>query len=184
MKEIFIPAQKGYDENKNLFIEIKPTTLRLEHSLISLKKWEQHWHIAFLDKQHKKTPEQWIDYIKCMTLNQSVDENIYTYMPMSTIKEVIAYIEDPMTATWFSDNEMKGASKKSKNEVVTAEVIYYWMITLGIPIELEKWHLNQLLTLIRVINIKNNPKKMNSKEQAAQRRSLNAARRAKHHSRG
>lgn len=183
MKEIHIPAQRGYDEAENLFINIPETDLRLEHSLVSLRRWEEKWHIGFLDKSKEKTTEQWIDYIRCMTLNRYVDDNVYKYMSTAILKDIIKYIEDPHTATWFSDNEIKGAAK-NKNEVITAEVIYYWMVSLNIPVEFEKWHLNQLLTLIRVVNIKNNPKKMGAKEQAAQRRSLNAARRAKHHSRG
>ena len=104
-------------------------------------------------------------------------------MSPDTLKEIIKYIEDPMTATWFSDKGIIGASK-SKDEIVTAEIIYWWMIALNIPVEFEKWHLNTLLTLIRVVNIKSNPKKMNPKDQARQRKQLNAARRAKHHSRG
>lgn len=182
MKVINIPAQHGFDSEKQEFIDIKETTLKLEHSLISLKKWEQKWKIAFLDKRVEKTADMWIDYIKCMAINQ-VDDEVFKYMPIPIVKEIIKYIEDPMTATWFSDKSVIGASK-SKDEIVTAEVIYYWMITLGIPVEFEKWHLNQLLTLIRVVNIKNNPKKMSAKEAAAQRRSQNAARRAKSHSRG
>lgn len=182
MKEIHIPACEGFDSEKQEFVNIEDTTLKLEHSLISLKKWEQHWHVSFLDANTKKTPEMWIDYIKCMTINK-VDDKVYEYLPMAVVNDVIKYIEDPMTATWFSDKDTIGASK-NKNEVITAEIIYCWMIMLNIPVEFEKWHLNQLLTLIRVVNIKNNPKKMNPKDQAAQRRSLNAARRAKYHSRG
>lgn len=184
MMELHIPAQRGFDEKTNTFVDIEETTLQLEHSLLSLKRWEQRWHIAFLDKSKDKTTEQWIDYIRCMTINKrKVDENVYTYMSLETLQKIVKYIEDPMTATWFSDTNVKGASKK-KEEVVTAEIIYYWMISLGIPVEFEKWHLNQLLTLIRVVNIKNNPEKMNKNDWAKQRRSLNAARRAKYHSRG
>lgn len=183
MKEIHIKGFRGFDSDKNQFVNIEDTTLKLEHSLISLKKWEQKWHVSFLDKNTKKTAEMWIDYIRCMTINKIDDDKVYEYMPMNIINEIIKYIEDPMTATWFSDNKTVGA-QKNKNEIITAEVIYYWMIELNIPVEFERWHLNQLLTLIRVVNIKNNPKKMGMKEQAAQRRQLNAARRAKHHSRG
>ncbi len=183
MKEIHIPARQGFDENKEEFVNIQETTLKLEHSLISLRKWEQRWHIGFLDKSKEKTVEQWIDYVRCMTINQIDDDNVYKYLPMSVLKEVIAYIEDPMSATWFSDTQIKGAAS-NKNEIITAEIIYYWMIALNIPVEFEKWHLNTLLTLIRVVNIKNNPKKMGNKEWASQRHKMNAARRAKHHSRG
>lgn len=182
MKIIHLPAQHGFDSERQIFVDIEETTLKLEHSLISLKKWEQKWKVAFLDKKVNKTTEMWLDYIKCMAIN-TVDDKVFQYMPMAVIKEIIAYIEDPMTATWFSNNDVIGAAK-SKEEIVTAEVIYYWMIALNIPVEFEKWHLNQLLTLIRVVNIKNNPKKMSAKDAAAQRKSLNAARRAKHHSRG
>lgn len=178
-----IPERNGFDPDTNEFVSIKATTLQLEHSLISLKKWEQKWHIPFLDKKNNKTTEQWIDYIKCMTITQNVDENIYKYMNMEEINKVIKYIEDPMSATWFNNQEIKGAAN-NKNEVVTAEIIYYWMIALQVPVQFEKWHLNQLLTLIRVINIKNNPKKMGNKEWAMQRHALNAKRKAALHTKG
>ena len=184
MKEIHIKPFRGFDSEKQIFVTIEETTLKLEHSLISLKKWEQKWHVSFLDKNTQKTPEMWIDYIRCMTMNkEKIDDNVYKYMSSDTLKEIIKYIEDPMTATWFSDKSLVGAAK-SKDEIVTAEIIYWWMIALNIPVEFEKWHLNTLLTLIRVVNIKNNPKKMGAKEQALQRKQLNAARRAKSHSRG
>lgn len=179
---LHIPEKNGFDDKTNEFITIKATDIQLEHSLISLKKWEQKWHIPFLDKKHEKTTEEWLDYIKCMTITQNVDENIYKYMTMKELQEVIKYIEDPMTATWFNDKEKKGAA--GRNEVITAEIIYYWMITLQIPVQFEKWHLNQLLTLIRVVNIKNNPKKMGNKEWAMQRQALNAKRKAALHSKG
>lgn len=177
-----IPAQSGFDSDRNEFIEVKETTLQLEHSLISLKKWEQKYHKPFLDKDHDKTSDEWLYYIECMTITQNVDPNIYRYMPVETIKKITDYIDDPMTATWFSDNG-HGKNKINK-EIVTAEIIYYWMIELNIPMQFEKWHLNQLLTLIRVINIKHDPKKMGKKEQAMQRSAINAQRRAKIHSRG
>lgn len=183
MLTLHIDARDGFNDQTNEFIHIKDTTLQLEHSLISLKKWEQKYHIPFLDKKTEKTPEQWIYYIQCMTMTQNVDPNVFKYMPAENIKKVTEYIEDPMTATWFSDVNKQGMNAH-RNEVVTAEIIYYWMIELNIPIEFEKWHLNQLMTLIRVINIKHDPKKMGKKEQAMQRSVLNAQRRARSHSRG
>lgn len=183
MLTLHIDARDGFNDQTNEFVHIKDTTLQLEHSLISLKKWEQKYHIPFLDKKTEKTPEQWIYYIQCMTMTQNVDPNVFKYMSAENIKKVTEYIEDPMTATWFSDVNKQGANTH-KNEVVTAEIIYYWMIELNIPIEFEKWHLNQLMTLIRVINIKHDPKKMGKKEQAMQRSALNAQRRARSHSRG
>lgn len=184
MLKVKIPEQELWDEQKEEFLPvIKETYLQLEHSLISLKKWEQKWHKPFLGK-NEKTREEIIDYIRCMTLTPNVDPMVYQYMPDSVIIEVVNYIKDPMTATWFSNYNKIGAAKTS-DEVITAEIIYYWMITLNVPVEFQKWHLNQLLTLIKVVNIKNGPKKkMGKKEAANHRAALNAARRAKYHSKG
>lgn len=183
MLYLHIEPQEGFDSNTNEFINIKETNLQLEHSLVSLKKWEQKYHVPFLDKKKEKTLEQWLFYVQCMTYTQNVDPNVYKYMSADNFKKVTEYIEDPMTATWFSDNK-NGLSGVNSNEIVTAEVIYYWMIELGIPIQFEKWHLNQLMTLIRVINNKRNPKKMGKQEEAIQRSALNAQRKAKMKSRG
>lgn len=172
-----------FDDKTETFINIKGADIQLEHSLVSLAKWERKWHIPFLGKE-EKTNEQILDYIRCMTITQNVDPIIYQYIPDSVLKEIFDYIEDPMSATWFSDAQMK-QSGIGKNEIITAEIIYYWMITLGVPVQFEKWHLNQLLTLIRVINIKNTPPKNMSKNDTLNRnRQLNAARRAKFKSKG
>jgi hypothetical protein len=182
MLSITIPKQELWDEETEEFIHIPETKLQLEHSLISLKKWESKWHKPFLEKKDK-TEEELLDYIRCMTLTQNVNQEIYKYIPQSTFKEILDYIEDPMTATWFSKNE--NSSKGKKKETITAEVIYYWMITLQIPVQFEKWHLNQLMTLIRVVNAKNTqPKKMSAREQLARNARLNKERRAKYHSKG
>lgn len=178
MLTVTIPAEEFFDEEKQEFITVKETVLQLEHSLISLKKWEQKWHVPFLDNENKTT-EQTLDYIRCMTITPNVDPMIYHCIPASKIQEIMEYIKDPMTATWFSDNKTVGAQKKA-SEKVTAEIIYYWMISLQIPVEFQKWHLNSLLTLIRVVSIKNSPgKTMPKKEWASQRSALNAARRKK-----
>ena len=183
MLKVTIPMQDLWDEKKEEFLYIKETHLQLEHSLISLKKWEQKWHKPFLGK-NDKTREEIVDYIRCMTLTPNVDPLVYFYIPDSVIIQVNEYIRDPMTATWFSNYDKIGAAKSS-SEVITAEIIYYWMITLNIPVEFQKWHLNQLLTLIKVVNIKNAPKKKMSKKEAANHRAaINAARRAKYHSKG
>jgi len=179
---LHIEPFEGFDSDRNEFVNVKETTLQLEHSLISLKKWEQKYHIPFLDDDNNKTSEQWIYYIECMNMTQNVDPNVFRYMSVENIKKVTEYIKDPMTATWFTDTKEQG--NKKKKEVITAEIIYYWMIELNVPIQFEKWHLNQLLTLIRVINVKHDNTKMGKKEQAMQRSSLNAQRRAKMHSRG
>lgn len=185
-----IPKQEFFNESTGEFMEqepIKGGRIQLEHSLISLQNWEKKWHKPFLGKglkNEEKTTEEILDYIRCMTLTPGVDPEIYKYIPESEIKRIKEYIDNPMTATWFSEKN-GGAGNGGKRQIVTAEIIYYWMITLQIPPEYRKWHLNQLLTLIRVISIENAPKKkMNKNDILRQNAQLNAARRAKHNSRG
>lgn len=178
-----IPEQEFWNEKTGEFIQVKETNLQLEHSLISLKKWESKWHKPFLGKGDK-TNEEILDYIRCMTIGHVSDPKIYNYISQKTITDIIAYIDDPMTATWFSNDKKVGAAKKN-NEIITNEIIYYWMISLNIPVEFQKWHLNQLLTLIKVVNIKNEPKKkMSKRDELKQRSALNAARRAKYNTKG
>lgn len=183
MIEITVPDADLFDDNTEKFIRVKKTTLQMEHSLISLKKWEEQWHKPFLKKE-EKTIEEILDYFRCMTLNyKTVDPNVYLAIPENLINEIVNYIKNPMTATTFND-ELLGAQKSSR-EIVTAEIIYYWMVTYNIPVEFQKWHLNQLLTLIKVVSIKNAPKKkMGRREAAQQRAALNKARRAKYNSKG
>lgn len=181
MLQIVIPEGEFYDEKNGEFINIKETKLQLEHSLISLSKWESKWCKPFLS-QDIKTEEQNIDYVRCMTINQNVDPKVYYGISPAILQEISDYINAPMTATWFSEDKNK--AKKSK-EVITNELIYYWMVALQIPFECERWHINRLLTLIRVCNIKNEPPKQMSKKDLLNRnKSLNAARRAKLGSRG
>lgn len=188
MLEITIPEQnyEFYQEETNMFVKVnvKETKLQLEHSLISLKKWEQKWHKPFLSKSSDLYYDELLDYIRCMTLSHGVDPEVYRWIPKEVIEEIVTYIKDPMTATWFRETELVGA-QKSSTEIITAEIIYYWMITLNIPVEFQKWHLNQLLTLIKVVNIKNQkPKKKDPKTAAKERADLNAKRRAKYKSKG
>lgn len=180
MLPIHIPATEQWDETKQEFVSTKAITLQLEHSLVSLQKWESKWHKAFLSKK-EKTAEETIDYIKCMTITQNVSDDVYSCLTQENINEINAYIENPMTATYFSDQD----NNKSNRETITAELIYYWMIALQIPIECKKWHLNQLLTLIRVCNIKNQPpKKMSRREIMSRNAALNAARRKQMNTKG
>lgn len=180
MLEIVIPGIEQYDEANNRFITTKEQVLRLEHSLVSLSKWESKWHKPYLSKKPKTIAEQ-IDYIRCMTLTQNVDPNVYTAITPKLLNTVNAYIDDSMTATTFPKNR-KG---RTSHEVVTAEIIYYWMTCHQIPFECQKWHLNRLMTLIQVCNVKNGPqKKMSQKEVYASNRALNAARRRRTNSRG
>lgn len=172
MLKIVIPGIELYDEEKEEFINTKPQTLHLEHSLVSLSKWESKWNKPFLTKDNK-TYEETIDYIRCMTITQNISPDTYRLLTSENIQQVNDYIELPMTATTFS-NQKKPPSK----DVVTAEIIYYWMISLNIPFECQKWHLNRLLTLINVCNIKNQPsKKMSKRDILNRNKALNKARR-------
>ena len=174
MLQITIPAGERWDEGKQEFIQVKGHTLQLEHSLISLSKWESKWCKAFLSNKDK-TYEETMDYIKCMTITPNVDPDVYNYLTSDNINQINEYIGAPMTATYFSEDK----SRKAGREVVTAELIYYWMISLNIPFECQKWHLNRLLALIRVCNIKNQPpKKMSKREIMSRNATLNAARRS------
>lgn len=178
MLEILVPGKEYFDEDKNEFIYSKPTKLSLEHSLISLSKWESKWKKPFLSSD--KTAEETIDYIRCMTLTQNVQPEVYLSLSGDNIQAVTDYIEDPMTAT-----KIKRVGKGPKGETITAELIYYWMVTLNIPFECQKWHLNRLITLVEICSIKNQPqKKMSKGEILRQNRELNAARRAKYKTRG
>ena len=174
MLQITIPSTRVWNEKTEEFMLVKGQTLRLEHSLVSLSKWESKWCKPFLSKD-EKTVEETLDYIKCMTLDQNVDSNVYFCLTEENIKQINDYISAPMTATTFSNNK-KGASR----EQITSELVYYWMIALNIPFECQKWHLNRLLTLIRVCEIKSQPpKKMSRSELASRNAALNEERKRK-----
>lgn len=180
MLQIVIPATEQYDELKGEFIYTKEQTLQLEHSLVSLSKWESKWCKPFISKQ-RKTIEETIDYIKFMTLTRNVDPEVYENLTEENLKQVDEYIEAPMTATWFAKSNSTGGN----GEQVTSELIYYWMIALNIPFECQKWHLNRLLTLIKVCNIKNQPpKKMSRREIMSRNSALNAARKQQYNTKG
>ena len=180
MISIHIDKGELYNEKTEEFIKIKDQTILLEHSLVSVSKWESKWQKAFLGGE-KKTNEEMLDYIRCMTITQNVDPIIYKMISNEDLERIVKYIEAPMTATWF--NEAPGA--KINKEVITAEIIYYWMITFNIPVEFQKWHLNRLLTLIKVCSIKNTPKnKMKRSEILNQNRALNQARKKSLHTKG
>jgi hypothetical protein len=173
MLYLTMPSSEFFDENSNAFIQYKAENLTLEHSLVSLSKWESKWQKPFLDKE-PKTDEEALDYVRCMTISQNPSADVYDRMRNAVFDKIVSYINAPMTATWFNEQKQTGKAL----EIVTAEIIYYWMISLNIPMECQKWHLNRLLTLIRVCNIKNTPpKKMGRKQQLNNQRALNEARR-------
>ncbi len=180
MLQITIPAIEMWDERIEKFISLEEQTLELEHSLVSVSKWESTWRKAFLGRE-KKTDEETLDYIKCMTLTPNVDPDIYNYLSEENYRQINDYIQDPMTATTFVDDKSQRTSRK----VITTEVIYSWMFSLQIPKECETWHLNRLMTQIRTCSVMNQtPKKMSKKDVMAQNAALNAARRQKLNSKG
>lgn len=181
MLQITVPiSPEIWDEKNEEFIEPKTVSLQLEHSLVSISKWESKWHKPFLSKE-PKTVEETIDYIKCMTLTQNVKPEVYDHLSKENIEEINAYIDDPKTATTFSKDRKSARSR----EIITSELIYYWMIALNIPFECQKWHLNRLLTLIRVCEVKNTPgKKMSQREVLNQYAAINAANRKRFNTKG
>lgn len=179
MLTILIPGQELYNESTCEFITTEDTTLVLEHSLISISKWESKWKKSFLSTA-EKTPEELTDYIKCMIVNKA-NEEVVNYLDQSKLNEIVEYMQDSMTATTINRMNQGPPSR----EVITSELIYCWMVTLGIPFECQKWHINRLLTLIDVCSIKQQPpKKMGRRDAMNQQRSLNAQRRAAMNSKG
>lgn len=181
MLQIEVPiSPEGWDEEKQEFVEPKFQTLCLEHSLLSISKWESKWCKSFINTK-QMTDEETLNYVKCMTITQNVKEDVYTHLTRDNLISITKYIEAPMTAT-----TVKSATKgKVTNEIVTSELIYHWMIALNIPFECQKWHLNRLLMLIRVCSAKNQTdKNMNKKDIMSRNKALNAARRKQLNSRG
>lgn len=177
---INVPGREFFDSSTNEFIEFKGAKLTLEHSLISVSKWESKWHKPYLSRENK-TQEEAIDYVRCMTLNGPVDPMVYRALTKQNIEEIAEYIQDPMTAT-----TIKRDNKRPSREIITNELIYYWMTALNIPFDpCQKWHLARLMTLIEVCSIKSTPpKKMSHTAAMKQQHALNAARLAKYHTTG
>ena len=178
MLELKIPAGEQWDERNQVFVTTKETTLHLEHSLLSLSKWESKWCKPYLSAKGL-TSEESLDYVRCMTIDKGVDPAVYSCLTPDDFKKINDYIMAPMSATYFKKQEGRGQSEK-----IVAELIYYWMIACEIPFECQKWHLNRLLALIQVCQRKNNPKKANANAITKRNASLNAQRKAKHHTRG
>lgn len=183
MLQIVVPGVELFDESTETFIKTKDTQLKLEHSLLSISKWESKWCKPFLgvDKNDRRTNKEMLDYIECMTLNSNVPKEVYSALTQDNIIAINNYINHPMTASTVTSYEKTNPFKK---EIITSELIYYWMIAYQIPFECEKWHINRLIMLIKICNAKNNPKKMNKQEVMAQNRALNRARRKALHTKG
>ena len=179
MLEITIPKQRLFNEETYEFMYVDETKLCLEHSLVSLSKWESKWHKPFISSE--KSKEEIMDYIKFMTITKNVNPIVYNALTDENVIQIKNYIDDPMTATTFSQKN----NGEHNSEIITAELIYYWMIELKIPVEFQKWHINRLITLIRVCEIKNTPpKKRSSREIASRTAAINAARRQKYAKKG
>lgn len=181
MLTIVIPGDEYFDNEKQEFFTRDDVVLELEHSLAALSKWESIHEKPFLGSG-EKSDEEAISYIKCMVVSPKTPGEIFHRLTQKNYEEINAYIDAKMTATWFT--ETPGTTKRS-GEVITAELVYFWMISFNIPVEFEHWHLNRLFTLIRIANVKNGkPKKMSRSEIAARNRALNEQRRAQYNTSG
>lgn len=175
MLEIDVVMKESYDEIGGMFV-VESFKVRLEHSLISASKWESLWKEAFLGQKEKTSP-QTISYVMCMILNDELPPGVFQKLIAYHISEIKDYIADDMTATKLRSDPHSGSGR----ETVTTELIYYWMISLSIPVEFQHWHLNRLITLIRTVNFKNTPPQ---KMSAQERRALNRSRLAQNNTRG
>lgn len=186
MLTITVPDTEVFDDEQSRYVVIKGATLNLEHSLLSLSKWEEKWHIHFIDNK-EVTTEQLFDYIKCMTINK-VDDTVYYLLTPDNIEAIKAYLADSHTATFFSDRKTGGQGLKGQNgKVITSELIYYWMTACNLPFEVcQKWNINRLLTLIRICSEENNPNKKDIPKNEILRTNaeLNALRRKQFNSKG
>lgn len=172
MLKITIPGMDFYNEKTEEFVKTKARTIHLEHSLVSISKWESKWNKPFLKKE-LRTEEESLDYIKCMTVTPNIEDEIYLALTNDNVSDIERYISADMTATTIAKQKENGHNK----ETITSELIYYWMICHNIPFECQKWHLNRLLTLISICNIKNAPPKKRSKRDIMSRnKSLNEQR--------
>lgn len=180
MLEIIVPENELYISNKNKFVTVQSCVLSLEHSLISVAKWESKWHIPYLNST-KRTVTQEMDYIRCMVIGPIKNDYTFSALSPDNMNQIRNYIDDAMTATTFS----KTPPSSKNRQIVTAEVLYSRMFANNIPMECQKWHLNRLLTLIRVCDTMNNPPgKKNKKETASRYAEQNALRRAQHNTKG
>lgn len=183
MLRLTIPAREWFDDDRQEFVILtRETELLLEHSLLSLSKWEAKWKKPFLEEQPPRTNEEFLDYIRCMTINQGIDRNVYYNLTQKDIEKIKDYMTDPMTATTINQHKNK---RQAGRKIITSEVIYSMMVRYGIPFECQKWHLNRLMMLIDVCAIDGGPKeKMSQADIMRENASLNAMRRAKHKTRG
>lgn len=182
MLEITVPATEGWDERREQFVKLqKEQKLTLEHSLVSISKWEAKWQKSYFAKV-PKTEEELLDYIKCMTITQNVSPSVYDCLSVNNMKQISDYMDSPMTATRINDRQK---SNIRNNSELTSELLYYAMIAYNIPMECQKWHINRLITLIRICEIKNRKQdKPSRNELLKEHAALNAKNRKKYNSNG
>ena len=184
MLQITISDGERWDDFKQEFVYCRGTTIQLEHSLVSISKWESKWHKPFLSNI-EKTDEEMLDYIRCMTITQNVNPIVYNFLSNDNIKEINEYINDPMSAIPPGKFNKTNGGNRYGSDTITSEMIYWWIITLNIPLEAQKWHLNRLLSLVGFVNYKNEPpKKMGERERAETWSRINDERRKKLHTKG
>lgn len=175
MLKLTILGEEHFDDEKQEFVTRGDVTLALEHSLVSLSKWEQIWEKPFLGSE-EKSAEETFSYVQCMVVTEDFPPEVFSRLSNDNIKQINDYIDSKMTATWFADTKETTKSR----ETITSELIYYWMVALNMPMTWESRHLNNLFTMIRVLNEKNQPeKKLSRGEIAARNRKLNEERKAR-----
>jgi len=182
MLRLTVVTEEGFDDESQRFVPAATFDLELEHSLVSLSKWESRFEKPFLTSKDK-SPEELLAYLEMMCLTTEIPPEVFPKFSRDNLDELNKYINSRQTATWFNDKD-----QRPSRDVITSELIYYWMVAFNIPFECQFWHLNRLLTLIKVCNIKNTPpqkgRRMNRAEAMSRQNSLNAQRRAAAKSRG
>ena len=180
MLKIIIPKTEYYDEEAETFEVVEDFELELEHSLISLSKWESKFQKPFLGPGEKSSREI-LGYIEAMIITPIYPLDVFDRLTQENLTQINEYIESSESATTFGSMP----ERKGRGEIITSELIYYWMVAFTIPFECESWHLNRLFALIRICNIKNSkPKKMSRGEIARRNSELNAQRRAQYNTSG
>jgi hypothetical protein len=180
MLKLTILGTEYFNEETSTFETVDDIDLELEHSLVSLSKWESKFKKPFLSNE-KKTSEEFFYYIEAMIISPIYSLDILFRLSEENIVKINDYIESTESATTFGSMP----ERKGRGEVITSELIYYWMVAFTIPFECEYWHLNRLFALIRICNIKNSkPRRMSRHEIASRNRELNAIRRAQYNTSG
>lgn len=182
MLKLIVPSEEYYDEETNTFSQTKDYVLQLEHSLVSISKWESKWKKPYISKA-KKTYQERCDYVRCMTITQNIPPHVYRNLTEAALARVDLYMADPMSATTIRSIKGKGGGGSSS---ITSETVYYWMIQYGIPFSCEKWNFNRLMALINICGrkVSNQGKKPNGKHLMQQMYDLNEKRKAQFHTKG